>query len=386
MKNVIIIIFSIISLLLIVVFMFDYVLKIHHNLSRFHIGRWSNRQEWSEAVERKAARWLKHTPTVPLTDNFRYVLIDILCGKYRSPVVQSWQSAGLLLGLSNSSNSAVRCIAHNWAKSQLDINGMWKKPVHKVDFAMLSYAVLKLAENPNHVRPAMDWTAQMLKENLCDDGMISYSQGRDSSIRFVDTLGMVCPFLSLYGTVYQKEEFLQLAVHQLKEFRKVGLLHDSSLPCHAIDMASNLPLGIYGWGRGTAWYATALLDTYSELPDTCRGELKTWIDAAAQEYEHYQQSDGGFFTIMQGGGQYDSSVTAVMAYFYASCSTILHDPHYKDIADRCLDRLMLSTMKDGAVDLCQGDTHGIGCFSQTFDIMPFAQGAVLRAISEMRRI
>ena len=41
---------------------------------------------------------------------------------------------------------------------------------------------------------------------------------------------------------------------------------------------------------------------------------------------------------------------------------------------------MKATMRDGAIDCCQGDTHGIGSFSQTFDIMPFAQGMALRGI------
>lgn len=124
-----------------------------------------------------------------------------------------------------------------------------------------------------------------------------------------------------------------------------------------------------------------MIDTYFELTN-CKEktEMKAWIDDAAKEYLKYQHEDGSFYTILQGGGQYDSSVTAVMAYFYRKCSVVFDDRKYGEIADRCIARLMKVTMKDGAIDQCQGDTHGIGIFSQVFDVMPFVQGILLRSL------
>ena len=42
-------------------------------------------------------------------------------------------------------------------------------------------------------------------------------------------------------------------------------------------------------------------------------------------------------------------------------------------------KIKSATRITGKVDWCQGDTKGIGVHSQTFDIMPFAQGFTLRA-------
>ena len=38
---------------------------------------------------------------------------------------------------------------------------------------------------------------------------------------------------------------------------------------------------------------------------------------------------------------------------------------------------MKATRRNGAVDNCQGDTYGIGYYSQIFSVMPFVQGLVL---------
>jgi unsaturated rhamnogalacturonyl hydrolase len=227
----------------------------------------------------------------------------------------------------------------------------------------------------------MDWTVNMLEQNLCDDGMISYSQGKNSDVRYVDTLGMVCAFLALYGKVYNQKKYIDLSFNQIESFRKSGLYENTQLPCHAFNSKLQLPLGVFGWGRGTVWYTLALVDTYEQITDKKqKDEMKSWIELSAEEYKGYQKDNGGFYTIMQDNGQYDSSATAGMAYFYRKCATIFNNNEYDKIADKCIERLMQVTMKNGAIDQCQGDTHGIGVFSQVFDIMPFAQGLTLRAI------
>ena len=78
---------------------------------------------------------------------------------------------------------------------------------------------------------------------------------------------------------------------------------------------------------------------------------------------------------------YDSSATAALAYFYRECSAVFGKKAYAETAALCLDKLRSVTRITGAIDWCQGDTKGIGVFAQTYDIMPFAQGLALRAIS-----
>ena len=143
---------------------------------------------------------------------------------------------------------------------------------------------------------------------------------------------------------------------------------------------------VYGWGRGTAWYLIGLMDTYHQLQTLeYQEEVLQWISEAAQSYVVYQRADGGFGSILQREETYDSSVTAVMAWFYAECATLLENDTYRDISRRCLSVLLKKTRITGAIDDCQGDTKGIGIFAQTYDIMPFAQGIALRAICEANK-
>lgn len=39
---------------------------------------------------------------------------------------------------------------------------------------------------------------------------------------------------------------------------------------------------------------------------------------------------------------------------------------------------MRNTRRSGEIDFSQGDTKGIGIYSQTYNIMPFTQGIVTR--------
>lgn len=384
------IIFTIVLLLIVLFFAIlcgtDFLMNQISKFKRFRIGRWSDRKSWSEAVEQKSIKWLKHTPTVRQTDNNQYVLFDILKGTYRNKTIQSWQKAGLVLGLYGSESQNAREAVSEWQKTMMDSAKKQTITNDKVDYAMLAYAFLKTVAPKDYetVRPSMERVIKLIEDNLTRDGIISYSEGKQAERYFVDTLGMVCPFLCLYGRIYQKDKYVKMAFDQIRLYTRYGMYGDTMLPCHAIDSRTHLPLSLYGWGRGTAWFVLGLIDTYAEMESSPEKlELQGIIQKAAESYKAYQLADGGFCTILQGGGIYDSSVTSVMSYFYQFCAGIFNNSEYKSIADNCLDRLIRATMRDGAIDQCQGDTHGVGNFSQTFDIMPFAQGMALRGIGPL---
>ena len=138
---------------------------------------------------------------------------------------------------------------------------MWKKKPVTVDCGMLSFSVLKATEDPQKVRPAMDYSIALIRKNVNDYGMISYTGGRDNPEMYVDTLGMTCPFLALYARVYHDGQCEKLAINQLRMYHMYGLLAGTAIPNHAFHIKSKLPLGVYGWGRGTAWYLIGLMDT-----------------------------------------------------------------------------------------------------------------------------
>lgn len=360
----------------------DFYFYLKNRYCRFHIGRWNNWDEWKKAVELRAIKWLNKTPTVKITDNSRYMLVDIISGKYRSNTIQSWQKAALILGLLESKKFEYQKIAKSAAMDLIDENGRWKiKPV-AVDCGMLSYAVLQASDDPQNVKPAMDYSLDIIKKNVNEDGMISYTSGKDNPELYVDTLGLVCPFLALYAYKYHDPELEKIAFRQLEMFHRYGMYSNTALPNHAYNIKTKMPLGVYGWGRGTAWYFIGLMDSYSFMQvQSHREQIYGWLLEAADSYLALQRDDGGFGAILQRMQTYDSSVTAAMAWFYIKMNELRGDIRYMKVFDKCIDKLMKCTRITGAIDLCQGDTKGIGIFAQTYDIMPYAQGMVLRAIN-----
>lgn len=356
----------------------DACFYLKNRYGRFHIGRWPDEKKWRNAVVNCAVRWTRKTPVVKKTDNSRYMLFDVLQGEYKSSTIQSWQTGSLILGLACQGDT--ECASAKAAAEKIvDSNGSFATKPTNVDCGLLSYALLEVLPS-EQIRPAMDFAAELIHGNVASDGMIAYT-GKDADERYVDTIGLTCPFLARYARVYQKPEYAQLAVRQLKLFSEYGLYRNGLLPNHAFSSRTKLPLGVYGWGRGAAWYVLGLIDTYFELPD---GEDKNWLKAqvrqVADAYLQYQRPDGGFGHILQMHQGYDSSATAALAYFYRRCSEIFENETYAACADSCLEKLRTVTKITGAIDWCQGDTKGIGIFAQTYDIMPFAQGMAVRAM------
>lgn len=359
----------------------DYLCHVKNTLQRYHIGRYDNNAEWKKKVENRAKKWLKHTPTVKITDNSRYVLLDLVNGKYRSKAIQSWQNASLIIGLSEYSETNKREI-ERYFDSIIDCNGNWKNDIKKVDVCMLSYSVLKNADDKDRIKPAMDYAIEVIKDNLTADEYITYSGGKNAKTLYVDTIGLVCPFLTLYAKTYHRKEYEELAYRQIELYHRYAMFGDSELPNHAFDIDNKLPLGVYGWGRGTAWYIIGLIDSYENAEnERIKEALRDLLLSALESYRSFQRSDGGFGHILQLEFGYDSSATATLAWSYAKGAQIFNKEEYTDVSRHCIDKLKTVTRINGAIDWCQGDTKDIGVFAQTYDIMPFAQGMTLRAIA-----
>lgn len=350
--------------------------------SRFHIGRWINETQWIERFYKVAVDWLPNTPTVQITDNTHLVLWDMLSGKYSRQSVQSWQTAGLLLGVCDFAKNNCEPIINKCVNHFFDHRGMWKKMPANVDQAMLAYSILKNYSDSEFIKPSMDFMIDLIDNHIAKDGMIRYSKTR-INLRYVDTLGLVCPFLALYAKTYNKSQYAKLAYVQITKFNEFGLFKGTWLPAHAFEVVARLPMGVYGWGRGTGWYIISLIDIYFELEDSLdKDDLKYMTKQAAEYYLQFQREDGGFGVFLQDKGTYDSSATAIFAYFYASCYEIFKEENYQIAVQKCVVKLKSTTRRNGKLDYCQGDTKDVGIFSQRSDIMPFAQGMTLRAYSK----
>lgn len=339
-----------------IVFIFtDFYFSISQWLRRIHIGRWNNREEWQLAMNQKAQKWLEHTPTVRIKDAKRLILWDIVCKKYQSSEIQSWQIAGLLLGTYPQKTEIYDKLNQK----------LFNQVIIYPDQILLAYALKKRkalsGENEHKILSFL---------NKYHSSTIPY---RDNlpNIRFVDTIGMVCPFLALCG----KEA---IATRQIKEFDDVLLNH--VFPPHAYNLNNKLPLGIYDWSRGIGWYILGIIETsYSE-------ENKERIIRLAESLLSLQQEQGGFGCMFfNKNTRFESSGSALIGLLFVKAYAISQSEKYKIAAFAVEKALMRATQRSGAVDYSQGDTKGIGYYSTEFSTMPFALGITLYLSNELNK-
>ena len=210
---------------------------------------------WNQSITNIGVKWLNKTPKIKVTDNTRLVVIDMLKGNYTKNAIQYWQEAALLLGLGEylkykGKDERVEKEIKRFLKRKFDQNGQWiQKPEH-VDAAILAYSILKLDFiNPDQYKPALDYTWELIKDHIGEDGTVGYRKSMQN-YRYVDTIGFICPFLVSYGIKYNNDECIDLAVKQIQEYEQYGMLEKHHIPCHAYNIETKAPLGLYGWGRG----------------------------------------------------------------------------------------------------------------------------------------
>ncbi|MFC3884782.1 glycoside hydrolase family 88 protein [Bacillus songklensis] len=358
-------------------------------VSRIHIGRYNDKNVWNQSITETGVKWLNRTPKIKVTDNTRLVAIDMLKGNYTKSAIQDWQEASLVLGLSeyvkHNDDEIVKNEMMKFLNSKFDYNGQWiNKPEH-VDGAILAYAVMKLDFiDTDKYKKALDYTWEMIKEHIGEDGTVGYRKSIQS-YRYVDTIGFICPFLVSYGTKYDKNECIDLAIKQIKEYEQYAMLEEHYIPSHAYKLENKAPLGLYGWGRGLGWFAIGLIDAWNELPEKnpYKPVLEESIKRFAKAAMRFQQENGSWnWTVTRNECRPDSSTTATLGWFMFNAVKI--DEISKEClasTDKAINYLMRVTRRNGAVDFSQGDTKDIGVYSMLFNTLPFTQGFCIRMIN-----
>lgn len=383
------IVLSGIVFLFLVIFIIDFIPQFYTWQSRIKIGRFATASQWKQKIASKANKWLKKTPVIKLTDNDRLIIIDVIRGNYKRNAIQSWQEALLILGLNDynslaSENEVTKSI-NDYINRKIKSDGTWVTEPKEIDGAILAFSIIYADPGgSSKYKPAMDQVRDLVFSLVGEDGTVAYRK-YTADYRFVDTVGFISPFLMKYGILYNDPECINLSLKQIFEYNEKGFGHKPLLPCHTYKIIGGNLVGLTGWGRGLAWYILGVMDTYKVMPESmhAKQQLRILIKELFDEAVKYQDVSGGFHWILTDQlSRLDSSVTAVLAWFFKECETILDSGPVRDAKEKALNYLKSVTRRDGAVDFSQGDTKAIGVYSLHFDILPFTQGFVLRAITE----
>ena len=383
--------FLIFIFLLLVVLCMDGYPQLNTWQSRIKIGRFASDAVWKEKVKTISLQWLRNTPTIKVTDNNRLIVIDVLKGNYKRKAIQSWQEAALLLGLNDyrkaTNDAVINSSIDSFVSSKLSLEGNWIVKPTEVDAVILGYAFLKLDRFEfKKYRPAFDFLYNLILNLKGAEGTIAYRE-HTADYRYVDTIGFISPFLVRYGLLFNQPEAVALGINQIRTFNSYGMLSPHFIPCHTYNIRTNLPVGLFGWGRGLGWYAIGLIDAWSELPESHsdKEELTQMVVSFANMALSFQNENGSWsWLVTNEQSQFDSSTTATLAWFFAKAKAIPSISSAGEQAkESALNYLKQVTRRDGVVDFSQGDTKAIGVHSQHFDILPFTQGFCLRTIHSL---
>lgn len=373
--------FILVGILTTIVLAYDCYYKLKNTCRRRKIGDFKSQESWKSIVDLCTLACYRKMPAVTSGGDHRLILIHKILNAKHKKSVQMWQTGGILLGiaalLKYKKNDVLyadieKSICEKYMKDQ-----KWLRQKGKIDNVLIAYALLKMPFYRDLYKPVMDKVVDSILYNLQEDGTIAYRK-ENTDIRLVDTIGIICPFLTLYGVLYNRKDMMELALKQISEHVKYAVFQDCFLPAHAYGVRLKIPYA-YGWGRGIGWLALGLIDTYCELPKDHPGkvELKEWIYRLSDAIKSFQLRNGGWscsWVTME--SHFDSSVTSMLAYFLKKSiiQGLIPEGIYGPLTLKGEEMLKKATRSDGTIDFSQGDTKDIGCYSHLFAPMPFTQG------------
>ena len=234
------------------------------------------------------------------------------------------------------------------------------------------------AQNADAYREAVEKLASYGINYPTDEmGSLLYRAAQNNGYVFVDSIGLVCPFLYRYGSVYDRTDAMELAVKQIVNFLAYGMDGATGLPYHGYVMQTDCKYGIIGWGRAVGWLLRGmtgcmiseygmerLKDSYIRLMDTVLG---------------YQRQDGYFSWQLQAmDGPADTSATGMI------CAAIKRGIELGVLTEgKYCQALQVSTnaigksIRDGRVYDCSGECEGFGQYPQRYGAYPWALGPAL---------
>lgn len=249
----------------------------------------------------------------------------------------------------------------------VDHQGKLRFKIDKLDQSIFGLVFIKLytLTNNNKYLSIVEYIYSEISKFKNEDNIYLYR--KNQNILYIDSLGMVVPFLVEYSKIKEDNRYLKEAELQINYF--LGkILENNDFPCHAYNLEKNIKLGSNNWSRGFAWFFMGLAylardnENYQELYQLYKNKIK---QVSLNEY--WSQFFGQI-------GIIDSSAT-IMIYFAMKVNNDL------DINDLNL-ALKDSISTQYFVEYNSGDTMDINRYSNVNSQSELAQGLLIALLSD----
>lgn len=325
---------------------------------------------------------------------------DILkkaAGRYVPPEDAIFWDTGLLAnGLTEMAGGdenieAVRQYFDRWMKK-----GM---PIHYVDDTLCGVALLRVcrAVSEEKYRNGADRMAEYLlalaRTEADGTGSIPYRPAQKNGHVYADGIGMMCPFLAMYGVERENGEAVRLAVTQIENMLAYGMDEITGLPYHGFRYETRVKYGIIGWGRAAGWLLMGMKGVLSQLDGgnaerfslTAEyGKLEKAFVSLLEAIIPYQREDGGFSWQLEAmEGPADSSATAMIAQAinFADKGRMAGDGMGWGKMLQSAIGFLCGCEKDGKIYQCLGECQGFSQYPQVYGAYPWSLGTALEVVA-----
>ncbi|PKB17425.1 glycoside hydrolase family 88 protein [Flavobacterium sp. 5] len=192
----------------------------------------------------------------------------------------------------------------------------------------------------------------------------------NSNVQLNDVVGMICPFLVRYEEISKDRKSLLLCLKQLQFYNTYGVDKETFLPCHGINLKTNIKVGPTNWGRGIGWYLIGLSEYVKK-----EGRLTSQLNGLINSLEMLKTDDLVWTQFPGSDTKFDASSTTMFMY---GINLSKPDAYSKQDVFKILNNYI---KEDGTIISTSGDTHGINNYSQTFGESELSQGMLLMLLS-----
>lgn len=284
--------------------------------------------------------------------------------------------AWLLIGLYKYAHSVDRIhlkeTVHEEAKKLLDETGKLKFKFDKLDQVLFGLLFLELylsTKEEKYLR-GVEEVYQQIQSFKRTDGIYLYR--KNDQVLFIDTLGMLLPFLYAYGDFRKSNEMIEEANQQLTYYLDKTVHSENDFPCHAYDLNNEIKLGSNNWSRGMAWLIIGLAYTtkYNDDNSSVKGLFdKYYKKLDTLKIDNYWPQFFGHTNDYQ----IDASATIM----------ILFSKYFiNEVYDNEIDLALKNSIEEnGFVENNSGDTIYINKYSRVKGKSELCQGLLLWILS-----
>ena len=258
----------------------------------------------------------------------------------------------------------------------LDASGTLKFDFNKIDQAVFGLVFVRLYQimGEEHYLGGAHQIYDQMQQFKSDDGLYRYRDGVD--VFFVDTVGLVCPFLVEYSKVAGVTPAMADAVRQVEFALSCCIEPQRGLAYHAFDLKRRQPLGSVNWARGMGWLLLGL----SAVDSASRHErIRVALNRSAAVLEELREEHGYWpqFVGHTNDRGIDSSATLMFLYaFQRSGIWTIDSGEIAKLASQCVDRR-------GQIVRSSGDTIYINRYSRVKGPSELSQGLMMSVIAGM---